>query len=205
MEKSIIIYKIYPVGFAANSYIITADAKTCIVVDPAQPRILDECKKRGLTPEYALLTHCHYDHIGGVGALFNVGCKVLCGEAEKPYIFSEDNRAIFHGITIPHFEIYKTLKDGDEVCLCGINIKAIATPGHTVGGMCYIVGDNIFSGDTLFCRSVGRTDFPTGSYAALVNSVKKLYALDGDYKVFCGHGEDTTLSAERAFNPYVKD
>ena len=77
------IYKIYPVGFAANSYIITADDRSCIVVDPGQPRIYDECKKRGLTPTYALLTHCHYDHIGGAGALFDEGCKVLCGEDEK--------------------------------------------------------------------------------------------------------------------------
>ena len=198
------VYKIYPVGFAANSYIITADDRSCIVVDPGQPRIYDECKKRGLTPEYALLTHCHYDHIGGCGALYNAGCKVICGEREREYIFSEDNRAIFHGITIPPFEIYKTAADGEELELCGLSIKVVATPGHTCGGVCYIAQDVIFSGDTLFYESVGRTDFPTGSYAELVCSVKKLYSLGGDYKVMCGHGEDTTLSHERAFNPYVK-
>ena len=198
------IYKILPVGFAANSYIITTDDKTCVVIDPAQPRISEECKKRGLTPEYALLTHCHYDHIGGAGALYGAGCKILCGEAEEPYIFSEDNRAIFHGITIPPFEIYKTIKDGEQFTLCGIPFRAIATPGHTAGGMCYVTGDTIFSGDTLFCRSVGRTDFPTGSYPALVQSIKKLYALDGDYKVLCGHDRDTTLNEERTLNPYVK-
>ena len=199
------IFKIYPVGFAANSYIITSDGATCVVVDPAQPCIAEECAKRGLTPKYALLTHCHYDHIGGCGALYDLGCKIICGEDEKDLVFGEDNRAVFHGITIPHFEIYKTLSDGESTELCGIPFTAVATPGHTRGGMCYIAGDTIFSGDTLFCRSVGRTDFSTGSYPALVSSIKKLYALGGDYKVLCGHGEDTTLSAERKFNPYVKE
>ncbi len=198
------IYKILPVGFAANSYIITADDATCVVIDPAQPRIVDECKKRGLTPEYALLTHCHYDHIGGAGALYDRGCKVLCCKAEEQYIFSEDNRAIFHGLTIPPFEIYRTLSDGEQVNLCGIGFSVIATPGHTCGGACYVAGGTIFSGDTLFCRSIGRTDFPTGSYPALVQSVKKLYSLSGDYAVLPGHGEDTTLEAERKYNPYVK-
>lgn len=199
------IYKIYPAGFAANSYIITADDKTCVVVDPGQPRILSECEKRGLTPEYALLTHCHYDHIGGCGALWNVGCRIICGEDEKDLIFSDDNRAIFHGIEIPHFEIYSTVKDGQELELCGIKFRVLSTPGHTRGGVCYIAGNTIFSGDTLFYESVGRTDFATGSYEAIVRSVKKLYALKGDYTVLCGHGEDTTLSHERSFNPYVKD
>lgn len=199
------IYKVYPVGFAANSYIVTADGKTCVVVDPAQPRIVSECKKRGLIPEYALLTHCHYDHIGGAGALYDEGCKVLCGRAEEPYIFSEDNRAVFHGLTIPFFRIYKTLEDGEEVTLSGIKFRALATPGHTCGGMCYLAGNAVFSGDTLFQRSIGRTDFPTGSYSALVQSVKKLYALGGDYAVLPGHGEDTSLDSERLFNPYVKN
>lgn len=199
------IFKILPVGFAANSYIVTADDATCVVIDPAQPRILDECKNRGLTPEYALLTHCHYDHIGGAGALGKAGCKVLCGEAEERYIFSEDNRAIFHGLTIPPFDIYKTLADGEQITLCGIDFRVIATPGHTCGGVCYVAGNTIFSGDTLFCRSIGRTDFPTGSYPALVQSVKKLYALPGDFTVCPGHGEDTTLQSERKNNPYVKD
>ena len=77
------VYKIYPVGFAANSYIVTEDGVSCVVIDPAQPRIADKCRELGLTPKYALLTHCHYDHIGGCGALWEQGVKILCGEDEK--------------------------------------------------------------------------------------------------------------------------
>lgn len=197
------IYKIYPSGFACNSYILTADGKSCVLVDCAQPRVLEKCRDLGLTPEYVLLTHCHYDHIGGCGELFNAGAKIICGEDERELIFSEDNRAIFHGITIPRFEIYRTVKDGEELELCGIRFKAVATPGHTRGGMCYVCQNNIFSGDTLFFESVGRCDFSTGSASALCRSVKKLYALQGDYKVYCGHGEDTTLNHERIYNPYI--
>lgn len=198
-----IIHKIYPLGFASNTYLLTADNKSCVVIDCAQPRVLDKCRELGLTPEYVLLTHCHYDHIGGCGAMYQAGAKVICGKDEEDLIFAEDNRAIFHGITIPHFEIYRTVRDGEEIELCGIKIKVIATPGHTRGGVCYVVENNIFSGDTLFFESVGRSDFSTGSASALTRSVKRLYSLSGDYKVFCGHGEDTTLNHERAFNPYI--
>jgi glyoxylase-like metal-dependent hydrolase (beta-lactamase superfamily II) len=198
------VYKIYPKGFASNSFIVTADDKTCVVIDCAQERVLEECQKLNLTPEYVLLTHGHYDHIGGCGALFDSGAKVLCGEKEERLIFSDDNRAIFHGITIPHFEIYKTLKDGEEIELCSIKFKVISTPGHTAGGVCYLAEDKLFTGDTLFFESVGRSDLATGNARELIASVKKLYALTGNYNVYCGHGEDTTLEHERLFNPYVR-
>lgn len=199
------IHKIYPFGFASNSYILTADGNTCVLVDCAQERVLEKCRQLQLTPEYVLLTHCHYDHIGGCGALFQAGAKILCGRDEKDLIFSDDNRAIFHGITIPHFEIFDTVRDGQTIELCGMTFKVIATPGHTRGGVCYLTGDNLFTGDTLFFESVGRTDFATGSSSALVQSIKKLYSTLGDCKVYCGHGEDTTLAHERAFNPYVNE
>lgn len=199
------IHKIYPYGFAANSYAVTADDKTCVLIDCAQERVLEKCISSGLKPEYVLLTHCHYDHIGGCGALYKAGAKIICGKDEKDLIFSDDNRAIFHDITIPSFDIYKTVKDGEELNLCGINFKVIATPGHTRGGVCYLAGSSLFTGDTLFFESVGRTDFATGSSSQLVASVKKLYALEGDYNVYCGHGENTTLNHERAFNPYIND
>jgi len=198
------VYTIYPLGFACNTYAVTADGKNCILLDCAQPRVATECEKLGLVPQAVLLTHGHYDHIGGCGALRQAGARIYCGEDEKQLIFSDDNRAIFHGITIPEFEIYATVKDGEELNLCGMKITVLSTAGHTVGGVSYVIDDCLFSGDTLFYDSVGRTDLATGNSAQLVKSVKKLYALNGDYTVYAGHGEKTSLSRERAENPYVR-
>ena len=121
-----------------------------------------------------------------------------------PY-FQQGIFKYFGGVTVPEFEICRTFKDGEEITLCGINFKVLETPGHTVGSVCYVSGDMIFTGDTLFCGSVGRWDLPTGNFTELSKSVKRLAALDVDYKIYAGHGEDTTLSRERAYNPYIRN
>lgn len=198
------VYKIYPVGFASNSYAVTADGKECILTDCAQPRVLDECMRLGLTPKAVLLTHAHLDHIGGCGVLYGAGADIYCGEREEELIYSQGYRSIFYGSDIPVFKVRRTLKDGEELELCGLKIKVIATPGHSAGGVCYLIGDSLFTGDTLFYESVGRWDLYTGDGNALFASVKKLYALAGDYKVYAGHGEDTVLEHERRCNPYVR-
>lgn len=198
------VYKIEPYGFASNSYILTNDNKNAVVIDPAQPRIADICAKKGLECKYVLLTHGHFDHVGGCGVLFEKGAQILCGERERDFIFSPDNTEIFGGVYIPEFKISRTLKDGEKFTLCGMDFLAIATAGHTAGGMCYIAERNLFSGDTLFRCSIGRTDLPTGDMKTLIQSLKKLFSLDGDYKVYCGHEGDTTLDYERKFNPFAR-
>ncbi|MDE7452816.1 MAG: MBL fold metallo-hydrolase [Clostridia bacterium] len=197
------VIKVKPRGFASNSYILTADGKRAVVIDCAQPHVYEVCNKENLIPEYVLLTHGHFDHVGGCGKFFKEGAKICCGEKEEPLIFSAENKGLFGGVYIPEFEIERTFSDGEEVELCGIKIKVIATPGHTSGGVCYLAGDCLFSGDTLFREGVGRCDLPTGSSAELIKSVKKLLNLKGNCKVYCGHDEDTTLDYERENNPYV--
>lgn len=197
------IFKIYPAGFAANSYLVTSDGKRAIAVDPAQPRILFEAKNRGLEVEYVLFTHGHFDHIGGAAALQQAGAKIGCSSEEKPLALFR-NLGELYGMPVPPFTVDFTVKDGEELSLCGLNIKVIATPGHTAGGTSYLIADSLFTGDTLFFESVGRCDLPTGSGAQLERSVKKLYALEGDFRVYPGHGEDTSLGHERVYNAFIR-
>ena len=123
--------KIYPIGFAANSYILTEDGKNAVVVDPAQPRIADELEKRGLTPAFVLLTHAHFDHVGGVSALQKRGARVLCSEREKTLVGSPADLSEEFGAPRSEFTVDGVLKDGETRELCALSVTAIATPGHT--------------------------------------------------------------------------
>lgn len=197
------VFKVLARGFGCNSYILTADNKTAVIVDCADENVFYECEERNLQPVAVLLTHGHFDHVGGCGLFSTKGVPIYCGEKEKDFIFSKENRSIFGGVYIPDFEIYKTLNDGEKLTLAGIDFTVISTPGHTVGGVCYKAEGCLFTGDTLFCGSIGRTDLPGGSFKDIILSLKKLAALDGNYKVYCGHEEDTTLDYERENNRYV--
>lgn len=198
-----------PQGFAANSYIVTADGKNAVVVDPAQPRVEDEVRRRGLVPAFVLLTHVHFDHIGGVRGLRYLGAKVLCSADEAVLIGSDADLCEAFGALPPGFSADGTFSDGEAKELCGLTVEAVFTPGHTAGSMCYLVRDEkdggrvLFTGDTLFRGSVGRTDFPTGSDSALRQSLKKLARLDGGIPVYPGHGEGSTLADERENNPFL--
>lgn len=196
------VHKVYPEGFASNSYIVTADGKTCVVIDCAQPRLWDKCVQLGLTPQAVLLTHGHYDHIGGCARFAENGAPIYLSEEEGEHIFTPEYTSLSWYKIVP-FPVRK-LGGGQTITAAGIDFKVISTPGHTSGGVCYLAENCLFTGDTLFYESVGRCDLPTGSYSQLVTSVKKLYALPGDYTVYCGHEEDTTLAHEREFNPFIK-
>lgn len=197
------VYKVYASEFGCNSYILTADNKNAVIIDCADENVYYKCLEKGLEPKAVLLTHGHFDHVGGCGKFFEKGVPIYCGEREKDFIFSAENKGIFGGVHIPDFEIAGVFSDGEEVGFCGIKFKVLHTAGHTKGGVCYLSDGCLFSGDTLFCGGVGRCDLPTGSYFELKKSLKRLFSLNKDYKVYCGHGEDTTLSAERNFNPYI--
>ena len=194
------IYKIYPVGFASNSYLLTADGKTAVAIDPAQPRVIEEAERRGLRVAYVLLTHGHFDHICGCNALQAAGARVGCLEEEKQIALSNANMGGAFGVNVPIFTVDFTYRDGDILELLGMKFRVIATPGHTAGSCCYLAEGALFTGDTLFAGDVGRTDLPTGSRAALAQSLKKLSALGGDYTVYAGHGEDSTLDYEKKHN-----
>ena len=202
------IIKIYPRGFASNCYVLTQDGKEAIVIDPAQKRVESELIKLGLTPKYVLLTHCHFDHVEGAGALQNAGAKVLCSATEKTLVGTGADLFDAFGAPRSVYRVDDTFYDLETKILCGIKVTALVTPGHTAGSCCFLVEDNegnrhLFTGDTLFAGSMGRTDFPTGSGAQMSQSLARLKALDGDMPVYPGHEEDTTLETERRTNPFM--
>ena len=203
------IITVSPRGFGANTYIVPIDDKRAIVIDPSQPRIADELKKRGFAAAYVLLTHCHFDHVFGVPALQEQGAKVLCSKEEEPLVGTEAVLLGYGEEERFHFSIDGTLSDAEGVDWFGLHIRCILTAGHTAGSACYLVSDAkdggraLFTGDTLFFGTVGRSDLPTGDGGLLMESLKKLAALEGDYPVYAGHDEDTTLEEERRSNPFL--
>lgn len=156
--------------------------------------------------KYILLTHGHFDHIIGVKSVKEkYGAQVVISKEDEPMLNSSKlSLAVFCNAPQNNVDADIIVKDGDEITLGEIKIKVMATPGHTSGSVCYIAENCIFSGDTLFYCSCGRTDFPSGSHEQMMSSLQKLKALDGDYKVYTGHNKLTTLDFERKNNPYMK-
>ena len=195
-----------------NCYIVTdrETGKTAVVDPGGMSRkfemVLEDVGYDNI--EYILLTHCHFDHIGGVERLRANGAgraKVVLHEAEKDMI-TDPHRNLSQPMTgrdIRNVVPDILVKDGDKLPLGSSTITVMHTPGHTPGCVCYIIDDSIFSGDTLFYRSAGRTDFSGGSISDMKKSLLKLAALDGDFDVYPGHDLKTKLSDERAKNPYI--
>lgn len=154
-----------------------------------------------------LLTHGHFDHITGVKQLAgSTGAKIYMDEADRAFPQNPElNLSGAMGLApVESFVPDVLLHDGDEISLGSLQLQVLHTPGHTCGGCCYLTGDAIFSGDTLMCGTVGRTDFPTGSYEEIIKSVKRLRDLPGEWRVLPGHEFETKLSWERANNPYME-
>ena len=179
-----------------------------IIIDPADsPEVIKNViAMNGYKPEAILLTHGHFDHILAAEAIkseYNI--PVYAGSAEKRLLEdAESNLSDSYGIGVAiSADIYA--EDDAILDIAGFTIKVLHTPGHTVGSVCYyfVADDVLFSGDTLFCESVGRTDFPTGSGATLVKSIKeKLLILPENTVVYPGHGESTSVGYEKQYNPY---
>lgn len=190
-------------------FLINEDTKEVIIVDPADSaqRISKWINSENLKPVAVLLTHGHFDHIMAMDALreeYKIPVYASRDEVDvlaKPQL----NVSTMMGIRLST-QADELFKDGDVLELAGIKLKVISTPGHTVGSVCFYIEEEnmLISGDTLFCASVGRTDFPTGSSRQLIESIKtRLFVLPDDTAVFPGHNDMTTIGYEKTHNPFI--
>ncbi len=171
---------------------------SCVLVDPGfdPEQILAQVRAKGKTVEAILLTHGHFDHVGGVRPIAEAtSCKV--------YIHRED-MALPNRMTLGTIPCTDHYDEGDVLELAGLKIQVMHTPGHTPGGVCLLCQDAMFAGDTLFAGTCGRTDLPGSSYSQMLKSLARLAALDKDYRVLSGHGEESTLRVEKQINPYLQ-
>ncbi len=195
---------------STNTYIIFGKDKNAAIIDPAEDtnRIIQEVEDLDLNILYIINTHCHPDHVSGNKAIYEkYSCSLLAHEKEVSRLEDKTNHlSMYLGIkgnqpTIDHF-----IKDGDFIEIGEIKLKVIETPGHTEGSISLYEEKSkvLFSGDTLFQRSVGRTDLPGGNVQVLLESLHKLFALPDNVDVYPGHSNNTTIGFEKENNPFAK-
>ena len=194
-----------------GGYVDDGQLKEAVIIDPAADAACIEAMiaRYKLKPVAVLLTHGHFDHLSAADAVRKrYGIKVYAGNEERPVMNSSS-----YNLSLPFtgegmtFEADEYFKPGEELAFAGFRIETIPVPGHTIGGVCYYFEEQkvLFSGDTLFAGSVGRSDFPTGNAGQLIRTIKSgLMSLPDDVKVYPGHGESTTIGCERVNNPFIQ-
>lgn len=210
-------FHLYTGPLEVNTYIVV-NGDSGFVVDPGgdADEIFAIFKKQKAKIDAILLTHAHFDHIGGVAQLVKIASESEGKTQSTPTVFlhreevekigSYKNMGFSMNANPEKFVPDVLLKGGETLDISGLKVKVIHTPGHSKGGVCYVVGNKIFVGDTLFFTSYGRTDFYDGNAKDLKNSiVNKLFNLKGNYTLLPGHGEPTTLEFERVNNPIIEN
>lgn len=202
--------KVFSTGpFQGNVYLLTGSSrKITAIFDPGMESefILEGLQSNGMELLYVINTHGHVDHAACNSYYLNkTKAKLLAHPADNGFLTSLKEQAYFFGVKawdspLPDIE----LKDGDKICMDGLVLEVIHTPGHTPGGVCFYFDGNLISGDTLFAGSIGRTDLPGGSFEQLISSIKsKLLSLPDETTVHPGHGPTTSISEEKRNNPFL--
>ncbi|MGE5379548.1 MAG: MBL fold metallo-hydrolase [Methylocystaceae bacterium] len=196
-------------AIASNCYLVGCEeTKKAIIIDPgaAPNAIINMIKGSGYTVETIVNTHGHVDHIGANDEVKKfTGAKIVIHRLDaKMLTSSAANFSMFMGRPVTSGAADELLDEGDVVKAGNLELKVLHTPGHTPGGICLVADNVIFSGDTLFYGSIGRTDFPGGSYETLIRSIKdKLMVYSDDTVVYPGHGPATSIGFERQYNPFL--
>ncbi len=196
--------------FGTNTWLLwceeTLDA---VLIDPSAPssKLLQHIRDLKLNVTHIIITHGHGDHIGG-NSFFKakLDCHLAIHRLDAPMLLdNKKNFSEYMGMTLEREPADIILEEGDHIPLGTGQIKVIHTPGHTKGGICLLIDKLLFSGDTLFEQSIGRTDLPGGDFESIVHSIKtKLFVLDDDIVVFPGHGPRTSIGIEKKINPFIK-
>lgn len=203
------VYAVVVGAIEENCFVLATEAKNAAVIDPGDDAYLIEelLAEKDLTVKMILLTHGHFDHIGAVKQIAEKWSVPVYAAAEEKLLLGSShlNRAGNRFGDAERYEVTADywLHDGDTFVLDELKIDVVATPGHTAGSLCYLCGDYMFSGDTLFAGDIGRCDLYSGDYNTMLQSLEKLKALEKDYYVLPGHGPVSTLSKEKMRNPYM--
>lgn len=204
------IFEAMTVGsYYSNCYIVGSESsKEAAVIDPGADfnKIDNKINELGVIPKIIILTHAHGDHIGAVEELVEkYGVKVYIHE-EDAQSLKDSNKNFSKVLFGKNISINPDviLKDGDEIELGDLKFEIIHTPGHTKGGICIKVGNIMMTGDTLFNNSIGRTDFPGGSFEEIIDSIQeKIFKYDEDIIIYPGHNSPSTIKSEKLSNPFV--
>ena len=190
----------FPLGdYQSNTYFVHEEGRRdCLIIDAGyEPdTILDNLNRLHLTPAAILLTHGHFDHVGAV--------RELVTELDCPVYLCQEDLKLPPMMTAGPLYYTDTYDEGSVLQLAGLTIQVMRTPGHTPGSVCLKIEDCLFTGDTLFAGSCGRTDFPGGSFQDMQASLRRLAQIPEDLKVFPGHCGSSTLERERQKNPYLR-
>ena len=196
--------------FQENCYLYACpQTREAVIIDPGDEaeNILSTIKELELLPKYILNTHGHIDHIMAIDAVSEVYPVPLAIHPADAYLYTDERMAKMYGHSAPlvHRKPDMLLQEGDRITFGKLTLEVLYTPGHTRGGVCFVSRPYcVFSGDTLFYRSIGRTDYEGGNYHQIIASIRqKLYMLEDDLVVFPGHGQPTTILEEKHENQFV--